>query len=280
MVRMSAVWDRATEVIAGRTSILASIVLSFVWLPSVVQRGLRLAVYGDAPPASPGAVAPGIALALALVGLVVLALAIVGHLALVAVASNPSVSRNEALRIAMRRFWPYLGLVLLVSVALLILILPILIPVLSAYPSLAAMQAGGPPQMAPGTGLFVLVYALVLTAAILWVEARVLMVLTPVIVNERLGLGAFGRAFALTGGLTWRIVGVLLLFIVVAVVALLALQSVVGIIWRLLLGFAHDGLTVFLTAAVVGLLACVLSVIVAAFTAQLYVATRAEQPAA
>lgn len=272
MVRMSGVWDRASDVIAGRRGILASIALLFVWLPGLVRAAARLAVNGAGPAAA--APMPGSFWLVSILGLAVLVLGAIGNLALVAVASDPSVGRGEALRIALNRLGAYVGIMLLVITAFVVLAVPLVIAVLSAYPSLAALQAGAVPQVSAGLGLFVLVYSLVLAVFFLWVEARLLVVLVPVIVNERLGLRSVARAFALTRGLTWRIVGVLLLFLVVFVVALLAAQGVVGVTLRLLLGYDHLALALFLTAAIVSMVSCAFSVVISVFSAQLYVAAR------
>ncbi len=277
MVRMSDVWDRATDVVAGRRGILVSLVLLLIWLPGLVRNGVRLAVLGPAADAT--AMTIGVhALIFFGIGLLALALAVLGQLAMVAVASDPAVSRRDALRVALRRFWPYVGVMAIALVVGAFLVAPIGIALAGAYPSLAAMRAGVPPQIAPGTALFVLLYSLVLAGALLWIQARLLWVLVPVVVNERLGLGSFARAFRLTRGLTWRIVGVVLLFAVVTLVAVLATQGVVGVALRLLLGYAGMGLALFLTSAVVALVACAAQVVVAAFTAQLYVATRERLP--
>lgn len=272
MVRMSDVWDRTTDVIAGRRGIFVSLVLLFIWLPGLVRNAIHLAIVGPAQTPSTAPEVGGKALIFLAVGLVVVALAVIGQLAMVAVASDPTVSRRDALHIALRRFWPYVGVMAVAVVAAAVLVSPILIALVAAFPSLAAMRAGLHPQMSPALGLFVLIYGLALFVAFLWIEARLLWVLVPVVVNERLGLGSFARAFALTRGMTWRIIGVIVLFGVVALVAILATQGVVGVTLRLLLGFANAGLALFLTAAVVALVACVVQVVVAAFTAQLYVA--------
>lgn len=284
MVRMSDVWDRASDVIARRRGDLASIALLFIWLPGLLRTVAGIAVRGTGIGTATGPVAAsaadGGALFLDVVGLAAILLGLVGQLALVALASDPGIDRAAALRVARRRFWPYVGIMALVVVGFVVLIVPLMIALAGAYPGLAAMQAGVPPQIAPGTGLFVLLYSVALMIVIFWVEARLLILLTPVVVNERLGIGTFRRAWALTRGLTWRIIGVLLLFGVVALVAFLAVQGVVGVTLRLLLGASQAGLALFLTAAAVSLVSCVVSVVAAAFTAQLFLAVAGMRPRA
>lgn len=274
MVRMSDVWDRASQVIAGRLGILASIAFLFLWLPGVVRTAAQLAV------GSAGTVATaGIGgVAVALLGLVLAAVGAIGHLALVAVASDPAVTRGDALRIALARFWPYVGVMLIVVIVAALLVAPVFGVLAAAYPGVAAMRAGTPPPLSSGTGLFVALYSLAAVAVLIWAEARVLSALVPVVVNERLGVGSFARAFALTRGLGWRIVGVMLLFAVVTIVGLLALRSVVGVVIGLSIGTDHAGLATLVGAAVLAVVGCVISVVVSAFTAQLYLAARAQRP--
>ena len=91
MVRMSDVWDRATDVIAGRRGIFVSLVLLFIWLPGLVRNAAHLATYGPAQmPATMPEVGAGALIFLA-IALVVIALAVIGQLAMVAVASDPGV---------------------------------------------------------------------------------------------------------------------------------------------------------------------------------------------
>ncbi len=66
-----------------------------------------------------------------------------------------------------------------------------------------------------------------LALVVLWVSARLLPI-NAVVALERRGIGAIRRAFELTRGMTWKLIGVLILYAIVAGVAVSAAQFVVG----------------------------------------------------
>ena len=270
VVTMSNIWDRSVAAVRGRPGAFAAIVLPLVWLPGVVQQGVRLALVGPAPAAS--AVSPGAAALVALLGLASVVLALLGLLAATVLAGDPATSARAALLVAARRLPVALGIALILVLALLLLMLPMLVPVLAAYPDMAAMQAGATPDLSPGAGAFVTLYGIALVAAFVWLEARVTIVLWPVVLGERLGLAALRRAVGLTRGLTWRLVGALLLFGLVVGVGFVALWSVSGTFWWLVLGGGRPALAQFLLSATVSLLTTGAATMVAAFSAQLYLA--------
>ena len=67
------------------------------------------------------------------------------------------------------------------------------------------------------------------------VSARLLLVI-PIVANEPLSYRAIKRSFALTRGAAGRLVGVSILYFIVAGVLATAVTSVVGVIARLTLG--------------------------------------------
>ena len=93
-----------------------------------------------------------------------------------------------------------------------------------------------------------------------------------VLVNERIGLRSLKRAWALTKGATWRIVGAILLFGIVLLVATGAAQSVVGIVFRLILGADNIATSTVLASVAGSLVSVPLMVLAIVFTTQLYVA--------
>ncbi|MCQ4504282.1 hypothetical protein NON27_29320, partial [Vibrio parahaemolyticus] len=70
---------------------------------------------------------------------------------------------------------------------------------------------------------------------LLFVGAR-LLPLYAVVLRERLGLGAIDRAWRLTRRHTWRLVGAVLLFMIVVMIASWAAQAVAGLVTALVLG--------------------------------------------
>lgn len=260
MTRMSAVWDRTVEVLNGRAGILAAIALLTIAIPSIIQSAV-----GGGMQAAPS-------LAGGIVGLVAFGLTLWGTLAMTAVASDPAVGRAAGLRIGARALPRTLAVMLVLGVALLLLWVPAIALLMGSGYDLAAAQRGDQvAAMANVRAAPVVLYSLLATAAMIWLFAR-LSVIYPVLVNERLAFGAIGRAFALTRGLTARIVGVVILFLVVLAVAVLATQGVFGTAFRLMLG-AEQRLALVLTAAVLAVVTTGFSVLQIVFAAQLYVAT-------
>lgn len=266
MVRMGMVWDRAVEVLRGRTDILVWIAAVGIFLPAVVNNAL--AAYGQSQ--GRAGVGAGFALLTGLVAIAVLLASIWGQLALLAVATHPQTTRSDAAHQATRRLGPALAVVIVLVLLFALLLVPPVIALVRA-----GVDVSNPAAMAsipPGASGFIGIYVLVLIPLLFWVSARLILV-NPVVLNERRGLGAIRRSFQLTRGLTWRIIGVMLLFAVVLLVATLAVQAVTALVFRLILGADSLALVGFLAAAAGAVVTTAMSVVAAAFTAQLYVAT-------
>lgn len=267
MTRIDTVWDSTTDVLAGRGATLAGIALLAFFLPTAVQAAIE--AYGGK--------STGIAVLGAVVTLVALIASAWGQLAVIGIASDPATTRAQASARATARM-PAAALLLLVMIAVaLVATLPV-IGVLAAngFDFQAAVQRGGgagATKLSPGVGLFLFFYSLLILAAALWLYAR-LFPLMPVVLHERRGIGAFGRAFHLTRGMTWRLIGVALLFGVVFIVASWAAGAVVGIVARLLLGASNLATAGFLSALAAGLVAAAFSTVVPVFGARLYAALK------
>lgn len=273
MITMSSVWDRTTEVISGRAGMLAGIAALTVWAPAIVSQLIGAAVRG-----SPPVTTPGNSLIMLLVTLVVVVLAIWGQLALIAAASDPAVHRADAFRLAAPRIPTAIGLVFLLGFLAFLLFIPAAAILARGGVSMAALRAGVVPTVPPSTSGLLLIYFIALLIFGLWLNAR-LSLLMPVVLHERAGIGSYARSFALTRGLTWRLIGVVLLFGIVTLVVLFATQAVLGIIFRLILGAPHLGLAAFLTSLFTTAVSSAATVVFAVFFAQLYVARREAPPA-
>ena len=265
MVGIGTVWDRTMEVLRGRAGMLAGIAALTIVLPTVIRNGLALMMAGGTPGQSPS-------LLFSLISLIVFALAIVGQLALVAAATDPATLRDDALRTGLRRLAPAIGLYLIVVIGFIIALIPIGIAAAASGVDLTRMGAGTTPKLSVGIAGFVTLYAIALVLAGLWLSAR-LFVLNPVIVNERLGVKAFARSFALTRGHVWRLIGFLLLVGVVLIVSVLATQFVIGTVT----GLIFSPVTArFWTSIPVSILTAAYTVLIATFAAQFYVSALAE----
>lgn len=259
---MSAVWDRSVAVLQGRGGMLAGIAVPTIFIPTIV----RAAAQAYADPAS-----PGVMLLVALVGIVAVMVTLWGHLAIIAAASDPAVLRGEALRMASRRLPVAIGMGLLVFVVVALLFSPVAVAMAHAGLDMRAMAAGSNAAVPPPVAGFVGLYTLAFLVAALFVGARMVL-FSPVILLERTGGGAFARSFRLTRGLTWRILGVLLLYIVLLLVASGAARLVIGSVAALVLG--AGGTATFVAAVAAAIVTTILVVVAVVFTAQLYVATR------
>jgi len=266
-VKMGTVWDRTIEVLNGRTGMIASIAVLGILLPTVVRDGF-VAFSSRANPVS-----MLIGVALTIVALVAM---IWAQLAIVAIATDPAVDAASARRRGGARVLPALGItVLLTIVALLLAVPPIVVLVQSGF-DFAAAANGSSARMTPpsvGAASFTALYGLAYLLVLLWIGAR-LVLLNPVILNERLGVGAIRWSIQLTKGMTWRIIGVMILFLIVLMVATGAAQSVTGIVFRIVLGADSVATAAFLAGVAGSVVTTAFTALAAVFTAQLYVATR------
>ena len=266
------------EVLRGRGAMLATIAGLLSFLPRVLQLAYLSFSGASAGAPSFGTAQAGAPGTVALIGLVSVVFGIVtlwGNLAIVAGASDPATDRGTAIAIGARRIGITIGLYFLIGLALLLLLIPLFAIVGASVLNLATLGRGGAPSFAPpggGSVLVMFLYLLALFVVFVWVGAR-LSLLLAVIVNERRGIGSFARSFELTRGLTWRIIGVLLLFGIVFGVAFFAVQSVTGIVFRLLLGAQNIGTATFLAGVVSAAVSAVFALVSGTFFAQLYRAT-------
>ncbi len=265
MLRMNDIWDRTTQVLRGRASMLGWIAFLLSFLPRVVQGAVTSFFTEHTVSYYLTTVVISIAAAL---------LAMWGGLALVAAASDPTHDRQSALALGASRLPAAIGLALLSVLAALVLFAPMLVMFGMSGISLTAITRGARPthfaNVSPGTigGAFLYLFVIVLPVA-LWLGAR-LAVFTPVIVNERQGLRTFARSWRLTVGLTWRIIGVFLLFSILYFIAVAAAQLVVSLLFRIILGVSGTRVAVFLGSTCAAALAAAFAVVTSTFTAQLY----------
>lgn len=265
-VRMGTVWDRTVDVLQGRTAILAGLAALYVLLPNAVS-GLASAWAQSDMALKPVAV---------VISFINFALLVTGVLAITAIATDPTVDRRRATGAALARFGAAIGVIVVVLLVVALVFVPA--GVLLGMAGVRMTAAGQPDFARANGGLLALgsLYSLAALVLGLIVSAK-LAPLLAVIVNERRGLGAVARAWQLTRGSTARLVGVILLYAVLLLVAMAAVSSVAGVIARLLLGADADvtvGAIVGIASAVVTALATVVQTV---FYAQFYVAAAGGQ---
>lgn len=261
MVKMGNVWDRTMEVLNGRGTMLAGIAAVTLFVPAVISAAWT--AYGA--PAGSGAITMIITLLAALAGLW-------GQLFVIAAASDPQTGRAAARRQADARFVPALLVVLVLGAVMLVALLPTVVMLSAAGFDFAAMAQGAKPApTSPGLGMLAVFYALIVFVVLLFVGGRMLP-LYAVVLHERLGLRAIARSWRLTRRHTWRLFGVIVLFLIVLMIATGAAQSVSGLIFRIALGAESRATVTFLAATVAQAVSTALTVIAIVFSAQLYVA--------
>ncbi|WP_156347110.1 glycerophosphoryl diester phosphodiesterase membrane domain-containing protein [Sphingomonas sp. Leaf33] len=274
MVKMGYVWDRTVETLGERLAVILPFALLGIFLPSFVTTvlaGLRETA------------GPGLKISLSLVSFVASLLSLWVQLAIIVATVDVRRGAGEMSRIASRRLLPLIGVFLLVGIAAGLLLSPSLILLALGGLDPMAIEAGQVTldRLTPAYVGLAGLYGLVAFIVILFVSAR-LAPLSAVVAEERRGAGAITRALRLTRGLTWRLVGVILLYGIVSVISTLAVQTVFGTVLRLFdSGTGVVTMTGIVTAGATAAVSTVFTVLATVFCARLYVAVvRADEPPA
>jgi hypothetical protein len=263
MVRIGTVWDSTMEVVQGRLGMLAPVALLTLFLPSVVQAAIAAYL-----PAREGDIVR--ALLTLVVSLALMLVTIWGGLAITAMASRPDTTRAEAGAQATSRLPAMLGVALVLGAIVVILFLPVAILFAASGVDMAQVgQPGYVPPISGGGAMFMGLWSLAAGILLIWAFAR-LVPIAPVVLHEKLGLGAIRRSFAVTSGMTWKLIGVLILFGIVVYVAAGAAQLVVGALVGLLLGPSGAATTQFVSAVAAALVTTGFSTLAYVFAARLY----------
>lgn len=260
MVEMSTVWDRTSAFVASATAAVLPIAAVLLFVPIAVEIVFMPALAAHQ-------------WAQQLLTIVLWIVELSGTLALIVLALGATLHAGEAFRAAVARLPQAIGILVLLFIVAGVTALPLGIVLAASGVDITALKTGAAapmPAISPGLALFLVVYAIAWIVFVVWATAR-LIVIEPVILAERRGIGAIARAFALTRGLTWRIVGVLILYAIVATVAVLAAREVFGTLFGLIA--SGDGtitLATILTALVVALVSAGFKTVAAVFVGKLY----------
>lgn len=270
-VTIGDVWDRTTEFLGEHWGAVLPVVLGAMVVPSVIATWLAFLAEGGTQTLKIGVAVASFGLAL---------ISLWAQLAIAARAIEPGIG-GGANRIATARLLPAIGIYLLIGVVVtLIFVVQIIVLAVVAgvdLSQLATRSADQQMTMPPGVGPGILVLFIVEAIAILFLAVRIAP-LTGVIVAERRGIGAIGRAWRLTRGLTWKLVGVVILYAVVSWVSSAATTMVVGGLSAVLLGRGTTA-AMLVTAVPVGIVSAIFTVLATVFAAKLYLATvRADAP--
>ncbi len=270
-ISMGSVWDRATEFLGDNIAVVTPVALVLLFVPASITDNI-------APLGKTGSPMEGT------VDLINLALAIVsilGQLSIIALVLETAESAGDAVRMASGRLFHALLFTILLLLIIMLSLLPVGIAIALSGADMSVLLSNNQAaigamiaQLPAGVRWFIFGYVLVWMAGAIWLSARLMLGL-PAIVAEQRGLSAFARSFVLTKGLAWRLVGVLLLYVIVSTVAALAAKTAFGGVIRLLVG--DDGpmsLASVLTSVAVGAVGTAFAVLQSAFVAKLFVAAR------
>lgn len=267
-VDMGTVWDRTTEFLSDNFGAVMPVFVAALWLPQVLS-----ALLGGA--ASEGG---SMSTLLSFLALLLVLPGIWGNLAIIAQALDPNAGAAPARAAATRSFGWAVLITILIGLVQFALILPVTIALIAGGLNLQAMAAGNVRGAFEGVGggmwTFVVLYTLAWLAAALVIGVRTALY-GPALVAERAGVGAIGRAIQLSRGIVWKMIGVYLLFVIVLMVASMAVRSVFGAIFALILPGGALGAGSIVTATLSGLVSAIGALVIAAFGAKLYRAVTA-----
>jgi len=271
MVDMSTVWDRTTAFAGDNAGKLALIALPTIFVAAATQDVL-----------APVAASPdqGMRAQASLAGFALSLLSLFGQLSVTALSIDPAAGTGGALGRVRKRFLPALVVLIVVALGAMFALVPLVAMLAAAGVAANAMGQMDNVTLAaalaasPGLALAASLYALAFLLVLAWLVAR-LAVTGPVVLAEGVMLAALRRSYRLTRRNGWRIIGVMLLFALLTVVAGTATRLVVGSVSRLVLD--GDGLLAparLLTIGAVALVGTIASVFVAGFVGKLYLALR------
>jgi hypothetical protein len=267
MVNMGNVWDRTTEFLSDNLGAVVSIALLTIFVPQSISGAIKLAGTGVAP-----GLGQGIVLALLLPMLW-------GQLAITALALRPDAGRGAAQSTATRRFLQSLLAMLILFALIVVLFLPIVFALVASGFDLKLLvdpNVGSHVDVGPWTAGFVSLYGLAWLVVAIFISVRFSTLLVAVIAAEGGVVAALRRSFALSRGIAWKLLGVVLLFGLVVGVASIAVTSVFGALFRVLDPTAGPfSIGSIIVAILGGLVTTAYYVVQSSFMAKVYLAATA-----
>lgn len=216
---ISKAWDETRAILARDGKLIAAVALALIVLPAAV--GVMAAPPPSLSAQDPPSWAPWLGLLIALIG-------IAGQIAMIRLALTPIVV-GDAIAHAFRRLLPAFLALLLFSLALAVLLVPILIALVGAD-GLKAAASGTPPPDVAGAVLLVGVVAI---AAF----ARFQLIMPTASAESGGPIKILKRSWTESRGHYWRLLAFVLLCLVLAVVLVLFVGQVMGgIVARTLFG--------------------------------------------
>lgn len=215
---ISSAWDETKSRIVADGRLFVTVALALLALPSAVAQFATPGAGITRSPESTGEV---------VLMILVWLIGLVGQLALIRLAIGPSVSVGESIVHGARRAPAYVGAVLLIIIAAILVSIPF-VAVLAALG--VTFEPGATPP--PSAYIFLLLYI----ALLLFIAVRMLLT-SPVASAEPVGpIAILKRSWDLTGGHWLRLFGFVLLFIIALIIVLAAVSVVMNLIVSLLFG--------------------------------------------
>ena len=254
MISMNQIWDDSIAFIRRESALLVPLALATIYVADVVA-GLAQTL---AKPNDPN---PLIAIAIIAAAL----WSIIGQLSIVSLVLKPGQSVGEALSHGLARLGKVILIALLVGLVVSVALLPV---------AVAAVASGADPakpetlQNLPG---WISLLVLVVLGGIIWLGVR-LALMNALIVDRNPGvIDAVKSGFALTQGITARLLLVALLYGVVLLVVSSAVRFVAGSVFELLGKAVESPFSgAVMTALVSGVVGTAMSLIATVFLATLY----------
>ena len=254
---ISVAWEETRAIMIRDGRLYVSVALALIALPSAINTLLNPAgrVSASSAPAW-----------VALVTLVASLIALSGQLALIRLALGPSTTVAAAIGHGLRRMPIYLLAVVLMVIGFVVLLIPI--AVIFALLGMPISASGMKVQMTPATSVIFLLYF----AVIVFFAVR-LILSAPIASAENTGpIRVLIRSWKLTAGHWLPLFGFLAMFVIGAIIVMIAVSSAVGVAVRLTLGAIEPmsaGALVF--ALVQALISAALSGLFALMLARIYV---------
>lgn len=245
---LSRAWEETTAVLARDGRLFLAVALALFVLPGLILNVTMPAAHaGEFPPA-------GSWMAIAFV---VLLVSLVGQMAVIRLAIGPHVSVGEAIMHGVRRVLPYVA-------AALLWLVPILLIGSALYAYLQANQSK--PSLAASLALIVL--------CVLFAFVAVRLMLSSAVASaENVGpIAILRRSWELSGGNWWRLFLFIVLFGIGALCLLWAVDSVAGLLIRMIVEDSGPrSLGGLLISIVSQLVSGLLSVVLFVMLARIYV---------
>lgn len=251
---VSRAWDETRNVIGRDGRLLAIVALALMVLPGTVQTLVS-------PEAPAGKLPePGAWMVVALVAIVI---GLVGQLAVVRLAIGPQTSVGEAIGHGARRMPAYLASILLW-----------ILPIVGVIVLLVRIIREPNPPGAALVGFFVLLAVLVFLAVRMLLAA-------PVASAENVGpVGILRRSWQLTAGSWWRLFGFLVLFIIAAVIVMIAVEATIGLLVGIVFGTPEPmSVGALLVALATQLAVAAVTVVFLVMLARIYLQRAVPEPA-